>query len=145
MFLIFCFKSGNCSQQYNACFVFANWRALVKKYKKTIILHYGVLGHSKGLVDSVSSFRVKGPLRKSIITEIFFFNDVEQVKEHLEQEYLDKPNWLYKVVSEYHLAEIRKQQREEFKIIQCEKLHMIAFSLIFEQWEKKIFVLALNV
>ena len=75
----------------------------------------------------MSCFGIKGPLQKSIITETFFFNDVEQVKEHLEQKHLEKPNWLYKVVSEDHLAEIRKQPREEFKILQCEKLHMIAF------------------
>ena len=49
------------------------------------------------------------------------------MKEHLEQKHLDKPNWVYKVVSEDHLAEVRKQPREEFKILQCEKLHMIAF------------------
>ena len=125
--LIFSFKSDNCSQQYKSCFVFANWRALAKKYNKTIILYYGVSRHGKGLVDSMSSFGVKGPLPKSIITEIFFFNHVEQVKEHLEQKHLDKPNWVYKVVSEDHLAEIRKQPREEFKILQCKKLHMIAF------------------
>ena len=49
------------------------------------------------------------------------------MKEHLEQKHLDKPNWVYKVVSEDHLAEIRKLPREEFKILQCKKLHMIAF------------------
>ena len=125
--LIFSFKSDNCSQQYKSCFVFANWRALAKKYNKTIILYYGVSGHSKGLVDSMSSFLVKGPLRKSIIIEKVFFNDVEQVKEHLEQKHFDKPNWVHKVVSEDHLAETRKQPREEFKILQCKKLHMIAF------------------
>ena len=123
--LIFSFKSDNCSQQYKSRFVFANWRAL--KNNKTIILYYGVSGHGKGLVDSMSSFRVKGPLQKSIITEMFFFNDAEQVKEHLEQKHLGKPNWVYKIVSEDHLVEIRKQPREESKILQCKKLHMIAF------------------
>ena len=69
--LIFRFKSDNCSQQYKSRFVFANWRA--SKYNKTIILYYGVSGHGKGLVDSMSNFRVKGPLQKSIITEKKFF------------------------------------------------------------------------
>ena len=49
--LIFRFKSDNCSQQYKSRFVFANWRALAKKYSKTILLYYGVSGHGKGLVD----------------------------------------------------------------------------------------------
>ena len=70
--LIFCIKSDNFSQQYKSCFVFANWRALAKKYNKTIILYYRVSGHGKGLVDSMSNFGVKGPLWKSIITENFF-------------------------------------------------------------------------
>ena len=48
------------------------------------------------------------------------------MKEHLEEKHLDKPNWVYKVISVDHLAEIRKQPREEFKILQYEKLHMIA-------------------
>ena len=69
--LIFSFKSDNCSQQYKSRFVFANWRA--SQYNKTIILYYGVSGHGKGLVDSMSNFRVKGPLQKSIITEKKFF------------------------------------------------------------------------
>ena len=70
--LIFRFKSDNCSQQYKSRFVFANWRALAKKYIKTIILYYGVSGHGKGLVDSMSCFGIKGPLQKSIITKILF-------------------------------------------------------------------------
>ena len=127
--LIFRFKSDNCSQQYKSSFVFASWKALAKKYNKITTLYYGVSGHGKGLVDSMSSFGVKGPLPKSIIIENFFFNHVEQVKEHLEQKHLDKPNWVYKVVSEDHLAEIRKQPREEFKILQCdEKLRDCFFS-----------------
>ena len=93
-------------------------------------MYYGVSGHSKGLVDSMTSFGVKGPLEKSIITENFFFNDVEQVKEHLEQKHLDKPNWVYRVASEDHLAERRKQPREEFKILQCQKLH----NCFFPRW-----------
>ena len=60
--------------------MFANWRAFGKKCNKTIILYYGVSGHGKGLVDSMSSFGVKGLLRKSIVTDNLFFNDVEQVK-----------------------------------------------------------------
>ena len=90
--LIFHFKSDNCSQQYKSRFVFVNWRALAKKYNKTMSLCHGILGQGKWLVDSMSSFWVKAPLRKSIITENSFFNDVEQVKELLEQKHLDKPN-----------------------------------------------------
>ena len=57
--LIFHFKSDSCSQ-YKSRFVFANWWALAKNYNKTMTLDYGVSGHGKGLVDSMSSFWVKG-------------------------------------------------------------------------------------
>ena len=49
------------------------------------------------------------------------------MKEHLEQKHFDKPKWVYKVVSEDHLAGTRKQPREEFKVLQCKKLHASAF------------------
>ena len=142
--LIFRFKSDNCSQQYKSSFVFASWRALAKKYNKIITLYYGVSGHDKGLADSMSSFGVKGPLLKSIIIEKIFVNDVELVKEHLEQKHLDKPNWVYKVTSE-DLAEIRKQPKKEFKILQCQKLHMIAFFPDGRIMGKETIVLATNV
>ena len=72
-------------------------------------------------------FRGKRASPKKYHHRKFFFNHVEQVKEHLEQKHLDKSNWVYKVVSEDHLEEIRKQPREEFKILQCKKLRIIAF------------------
>ena len=72
-------------------------------------------------------FRGKRASPKKYHHRKFFFNHVEQVKEHLEQKHLDKSNWVYKVVSEDHLEEIRKQAREEFKILQCKKLRIIAF------------------
>ena len=74
-------------------------------------MFYGVSGHGKGLVDSISSFGVKAPIHKSTVTEKKKFNDVEQVKIHLEQKHVDKPNCLYKIVS--------------IEIKGCEKIHMI--------------------
>ena len=48
------------------------------------------------------------------------------MNEHLEQKHLDKPNWVYKVVSEDHLAEIRKQPRKNLKSYNV-KNYMITF------------------
>ena len=33
-----------------------------------IYIYYGAPGHGKGLVDAMSGFGVKGPLRKAVIT-----------------------------------------------------------------------------
>ena len=36
--------------------------------QKIIIFYYGVTGHGKGLVDAMSGFGVKGPLRRAVLT-----------------------------------------------------------------------------
>ena len=72
-------------------------------------------GDGKGLVDSMSSFGVKATIQKSIITEKKNFNDVEKVKIHLQQKHVDKPNWLYKIVSIDQLQGLRIHKRKTFK------------------------------
>ena len=42
------------------------------KYEKSVIVYYGASGHRKGLVDAMSGFGVKGPLRKAVLTQDFF-------------------------------------------------------------------------
>ena len=62
------FKMDNCSAQYKCKYIFALLRDLAINIQKTIIFYYGVKGHGKGLVDAMSGFGVKGPLRNAIIT-----------------------------------------------------------------------------
>ena len=52
--------------------MFANWKELSKETKKTVIVYYGVSRHGRGLLDSVSSFGVKEPIKKRIVSRIFF-------------------------------------------------------------------------
>ena len=70
--LIFRFKSDNCAQQYKSRSFSANWKDLAQENNKTLIVHYGISGHGKDLVDSMSSFGVQAPIWKSIVTEMFF-------------------------------------------------------------------------
>ena len=127
--LIFHFKSDHCAQQYKSRYVFGNWKDLPQENNKTLIVYYVASWHGKGLVDSMSSFGVKAPIRESIVTEFsfFFFNDVEQVKIHLEQKHIDKPNWLYKTFSIDEPEGLRIDKRKAFEIKGCEKIYMIAF------------------
>lgn len=69
---IYQFKSDNCFTQYKSRFVFANWKELSKETKKTVIVYYGVSGHGRGLLDSMGSFGVKEPIKKRIVSRIFF-------------------------------------------------------------------------
>ena len=65
------FKSDNCSTQYKSKYVFKQWQILAMKTQKMVIVYYGVSGHGKGLVDAMSGFGVKGPLRREVITSNF--------------------------------------------------------------------------
>ena len=60
-------KTDNCKVQYKCKWVFVFYRQLSKNINKIIILYYGAAGHDKGLVDAMSSFCLKDPLRKAII------------------------------------------------------------------------------
>ena len=127
--LISRFKSDNCAQQYKSLSFSANWKDLAQENNKTLIVHYGISGHGKGLVDSMSSFGVQAPIWKSILTENVFFNDAEQVKIHLEQKHVDKANWLYKIVSIDELERLRIDRKKAFEIKGCKKIHITGLLL----------------
>ena len=55
------------------------------KYKKTFVYYYGVTGHGKGLVDAMSEFAIKTPLRKSIVTKDVFYDLAQRVYEFISE------------------------------------------------------------
>ena len=44
-----------------------------------VIVYYGVSGHGKGLVDMMSGFGVKGPLRRAVITSNFSYSNAVDI------------------------------------------------------------------
>ena len=70
---IYRFKSDNCSGQYKCLYVFHRYKSLAQSLNKTIIIYFGVSGHGKGLVDAMSGFGMKNPLRKAMITNNAYF------------------------------------------------------------------------
>ena len=116
------FKSDNCSSQYKSRYVFHAWKKLAESVQKTVIVYYGVKGHGKGLVDAMSGFGFKTPLKRAIINEDFFFNKSEHLNRYLQEINLSE-NRKY-----YHLYPMtRDTQRQELKIKDCQKQHMMAF------------------
>ena len=77
------FKMDNCSTQFKCKYVFYQWRELSMNLGKTFIIYFGVSGHGKGLVDAMSGFGVKTPMRKAIVTDNYFFNTTKQLTEFL--------------------------------------------------------------
>ena len=61
-------KSDNCSTQYKCKWVFRFYNNLAIEKQVKILVYYGVSGHGKGLVDAMSSFGVKAPLLRAVIT-----------------------------------------------------------------------------
>ena len=72
-------RSDNCSTQFKSRFVFASIRKLAMKYKVKMMWFYGEPGHGRGLVDDMSSFGCKGPLRQMIINKDKWFDTAEEM------------------------------------------------------------------
>ena len=70
---IICLKSDNCATQYKCAKVFVMYCQLSVTLNKRIIIYFGAAGHGRGLVDGMSSFGVKTPLRFMIITKDLAF------------------------------------------------------------------------
>ena len=71
-------RSDNCASQYKSKFVFSHMKELAAKYQIRVSWFYGEPGHGRGLVDAMSSFGCKGPLRMSIITENNWFDTANE-------------------------------------------------------------------
>ena len=69
-------KTDNCRVQYKCAKVFGHYKQLAIKLNKKLIIYYGAAGHGRGLVDGMSSFGVKGPLRREIINADFWWTNV---------------------------------------------------------------------
>ena len=98
------FKSDNCATQDKSKYVFWYWSNLAAQHGKKVLLYYGVAGHGRGLVDAMSSFGVKAPHRKAVITNeftcssaldihkylnIFFQNDNQKHHHYLDKSTID--------------------------------------------------------
>ena len=72
-------KSDNCSLQYKCGNVYAMLKELARQLLKTLILYFGAAGHGRCLVDGMSAFGVKNPLRKAIIVDDFYWQTAAQL------------------------------------------------------------------
>ena len=70
--------------QYKCKYVFPFWHKLAMLQQKCIILYYGIQGHGKGLVDAMSFFWVKRPLKHSILTDDKWFSSPEEMVSYLQ-------------------------------------------------------------
>ena len=60
-------------------YVFSMWQLFATTTKKLVIAYYGASGHGKGLVDAMSGFGVKGPLKRAVILKNFSYRSAEHI------------------------------------------------------------------
>ena len=126
-------RSDNSSTQYKSRYTFAAMVQLAIKYDIDIFWIYGAPGHGRGLVDAMSSFGCKGPLRKSIITseDELFFTNANEMKTFLSDYFAEDATKKYFLVDEQKNAEkrqIKKEDRPQNPIRGSSKLHLVAVS-----------------
>ena len=117
-------RSDNCSTQFKSQYVFASMRSLALKHNIKIVWFYGEPGHGRGLVDAMSSFGCKGPLRKLIINEDQWYDNVEEMKVALEDHFKGDKQKSYRLVDPNGLR-LARMKRKGYEIKGCKKMHMI--------------------
>ena len=116
--------SDNCSMQYKCKYVSGKYKQLASEIGIPIIHYFGVSGHGKGLIDPMSGFGFKGPLRKVVITEDLHYDSPQDVVSYLQQLFKDDP---YKIYFELNPQEIHFVEKVVVKITNVQKQHMLCF------------------
>jgi hypothetical protein len=126
---IFRVKSDNASDQYCCLYVFGMYHQIAREIKKPVLLHFGINGHGRGLVDAMSGFGVKTPLRKAIVRDDYFPESEEDLKNFLDKVHAGDETKYFKVISSEEIQNRRNPERKEdikLKIKGCRKTRMIA-------------------
>ena len=117
---IYKFKSDNCATQYKCKWVFGFWSELSKRLGKIARFYDGVSRHGKGLVDSMSEFGVKGPLRRAIVTEGKYFRNSSEVRKFLSRKF-EQSNF------KQYENDFDSTSNREISIPGCRISHMISY------------------
>ena len=72
-------KSDNAPTQHKNQYAFFLLQQIAKNYNVTVLRIYGAARHGKGLIDAMSSFGVKGILRRDIIENDEWFSNSAEI------------------------------------------------------------------
>ena len=79
-----------------------------------MLLFYGMAGHGKGLVDSMSSFGVKMPIREAIVREDFWYKDSKEIERFLSLKFFEDPKKNYYVLQPDELIK-RNEEKGKYE------------------------------
>ena len=95
---------------------------------RTILCYYGSAGHGRGLVDGMSSWGVKNPLRKEIINKDFYVSSAQDLVNLFKGKQASSTEFERMYYTEVTQASYDLQIRpEELPIKGSQKVHCIAF------------------
>ena len=103
---------------------------------KPIILYCGINEHGRGLVDAMSGFGVKTPLRRAIVTDNFYCTTNVEPVPFLKTFHADDQQKYFKHLSSDDIEATCKEKGDGIKIAGCSKSHLI---LLFPEgsWQVK--------
>ena len=116
-------KSDNCACQYKCKCTFGLYMSLAAEFGKVFIIYYGVPGHGKGLVDSMSGFGVKSPLRRNTLTNGNFYRSSFQIQKYLRELFEEDTTKDYILLTEFGT----KSDEEPLKLDSCRQIHTIVY------------------
>ena len=103
------------------------WKKISSSLQRKVIICYGVSGHGKGLVDAMSGFGVKGPIRNAVIREDFSYSSAKDIHSYLENRFNDDKKKLHHLLS-INDIEKRRSTKSSLPIKGCLQYHMLCFS-----------------
>lgn len=121
------FKTDNCTTQYKSKLPFACYQQLVDEYDIKLFKAWGAPGHGRGLVDSMSSFGCKSPLREAIVTQDKWFPTADSMAEFLKEKFEDKIQYLFRVISKEQVRDHRQKCRKTMKVPGSSSIYMMEF------------------
>ena len=120
-------KSNNCGTRYKSKYVFKVWRFLAAKTNKHIVTFYGTSGHGKGLVDAISSFGVKAPIHRTVLTEDFSYLNAQNIYDYLTQFFQNDSKKHYYLIEKNEIEAKKERIEGPYRIQNCRPLDMISY------------------
>ena len=117
-------KSDNAPTQYKNKYAFYLLQQIANKFNVTIGRIYGAAGHGKGLIDAMSSFGVKGILRRDIIGNDEWFSNSDEICDYLSMR--GDPRMSYTSIEPKQLDQ-KRSERKGLVINGCMVQHMLLF------------------
>ena len=95
--------------------------------QKKIVSIYRTSGHGQGLVDAMSCFRVKAPIRRAVLTEDFSYRNAKYIFDYLTLLFGNDINKHYILLDGDEIQDLKNSISGSYKVKKCRSLHMISY------------------